>query len=390
MLFSRNISILLILRAVRWFLVVMPIITIFYQRHGLSMQEIFLIQSVFSIWVVLFEVPTGYFADVIGRKQSLIIGMLFAIIGLALYAFSHEFWWFLCAELILWLGSSFISGTDSAMIYDTLIDEGHEGKNKKIQWYLQSVSSISESLASLLGWFLAVISISLPFYVELGVFVMFFPLVFLLKEPNRHKHKNAEWILRWITKIVRYSLHEHKEIKWLIIFSWFFGSSTLVMTWLLQLYFTKVGVPLQYFWAIWMIFNLSIIPFSFLAHKIEWLLGWKYSLILLSLLPALWYFFLGFFQSIIGLIFVFFFYIARGFGSVILNDYVNTLISSDIRATVLSVQALAFRWVFSVIGPIIGWITDATSMRISLFVAGFIFLMSTLSSLFFLWKNKSF
>lgn len=92
MYFSRNIIILFFLRAVRWFLVVMPIITIFYQKHGLSMQEIFLIQSVFSIGVVLFEIPTGYFADVIGRKESLIIGMFLGMIGLALYAFSREFW----------------------------------------------------------------------------------------------------------------------------------------------------------------------------------------------------------------------------------------------------------------------------------------------------------
>jgi hypothetical protein len=58
MYFSRNIIILLILRAVRWFLVIMPIITIFYREHGLSNQDIFIIQSCFAISVVLFEIPT--------------------------------------------------------------------------------------------------------------------------------------------------------------------------------------------------------------------------------------------------------------------------------------------------------------------------------------------
>lgn len=63
--FSRNITILLALRAVRWFLVIMPIITIFYREHGLSMREVFLIQVAFSLSVVLLEVPTGYFSDVV-------------------------------------------------------------------------------------------------------------------------------------------------------------------------------------------------------------------------------------------------------------------------------------------------------------------------------------
>lgn len=65
------------------------------------MQEIFIIQSIFSLGVVLFEIPTGYFADVVGRKKSLIIGMTLGAIGLTLYSFSREFWGFLIAELIL-------------------------------------------------------------------------------------------------------------------------------------------------------------------------------------------------------------------------------------------------------------------------------------------------
>jgi MFS family permease len=76
MSFSRNIVILFILRAVRWFLVMMPVITIFYREHGLSNEDIFTIQACFAIAVVLFEIPTGYFSDVLGRKKSLIIGMI--------------------------------------------------------------------------------------------------------------------------------------------------------------------------------------------------------------------------------------------------------------------------------------------------------------------------
>ena len=84
--FYWNIIILFILRAVRWFLVVMPVITIFYREHGLSNQDIFTIQACFSIAVVLFEIPTGYFSDVLGRKKSLIIGMFLGMIGLGWYA----------------------------------------------------------------------------------------------------------------------------------------------------------------------------------------------------------------------------------------------------------------------------------------------------------------
>jgi MFS family permease len=73
MLLSRNVIILLTLRAVRWFLIIMPVITIFYREHGLTHQEVFIIQACFAVAVVLFEIPTGYFSDVLGRKKSLLV-----------------------------------------------------------------------------------------------------------------------------------------------------------------------------------------------------------------------------------------------------------------------------------------------------------------------------
>ena len=76
---TSNILKLYLHRAIGYFLVIMPIITIFYQKNGLSMQDIFMIQSVFSISLVLFEIPTGYFSDVYGRKGTMILGTIFGI-----------------------------------------------------------------------------------------------------------------------------------------------------------------------------------------------------------------------------------------------------------------------------------------------------------------------
>ena len=373
MLFSRNVIILLILRAVRWFLLIMPVVTIFFREHGLSHQEIFIIQACFAIWVVLFEIPTGYFSDVLGRKKSILIGTLISTVWLGWYVLADGFWWFLIAELVLGLGSSFISGTDSAMLYDTLLDEWKQGQNKKYQWYLQSISSISEATASFLGGFLAVISLRLPLEVQFYLYLCTIPLVFFLREPSQHKHDNKEWVWKWITKIVKYSLHEHKEVKWLILFSWIFGASTLVMTWLSQYYFTAVELPLQYFWVVWSVLVIFLVPASFFAHRIEEFLGRKNSLYFMMALPVLGYTFLSFVHVIYGIVFLFLFYLARGFGSVVLSDYVNILIPSSIRATVLSIQAMMFRLVFVFVGPIVGYVSDAYTIHTALLFSGILF-----------------
>lgn len=44
------------------------------------MQDIFVIQSVFSLSLVLFEIPTGYFSDVYGRKGTMIFGTILGIL----------------------------------------------------------------------------------------------------------------------------------------------------------------------------------------------------------------------------------------------------------------------------------------------------------------------
>jgi len=58
-----NIWKLSLINIVQWFLIIIAIIVPYYQSRGLSMSEIFLLQSIFSLSIVVFEIPSGYFAD---------------------------------------------------------------------------------------------------------------------------------------------------------------------------------------------------------------------------------------------------------------------------------------------------------------------------------------
>lgn len=68
-----NIWKLLVISGIELFLLIIPIMVPFYQSNGLTMKDVFLLQSIFSISIVLFEIPSGYFADVVGRKNSLVL-----------------------------------------------------------------------------------------------------------------------------------------------------------------------------------------------------------------------------------------------------------------------------------------------------------------------------
>ena len=383
-----NIWKLYVIRSFRWFLLIMPIFILFLQENGLSMTEILLLQSIFSIGIILFEIPSGYFSDVMGRRNTIIIASVLAFVGYSIYSFSYGFMGFLIAELILGLGSSFLSGTDSALVYDSLIQIKKEKEYKKIEGRMLSVGNFSEAIASFIGGFIALISLRAPFYVLTIILFLAIPFACTLIEPKRKKYKNKEGPIKEISKIIKYSIQNHGEVKWLIFYSGFIGASTLTLTFLIQPYLKLIGLPLAYFGIVWGIFNISVGIFSLYAHKIEMKFGRKKSLISLIFIAVIGYILMGLFQSLWGILFIFLFYFVRGVSNPIFKDYVNKSISSDIRATVLSVKNLVVRFIFTIIGPFIGVLTDLYSLSFALLSSGCIFMVGGTISLFFLHKNK--
>ena len=74
-----NINKMYLLKAVKWFMIIMPIIVLFFEEHGLSLTQIMILQATYSFTVALFEIPSGFFADIYGRRLSLFYGSIFIL-----------------------------------------------------------------------------------------------------------------------------------------------------------------------------------------------------------------------------------------------------------------------------------------------------------------------
>lgn len=384
-----NIWKLYLIKAMRSFMLIIPVIVLFFQENGLSMKEIFLLQSLFSVTVIFLEIPTGYFSDIFGRKISIIIGGAIVSIGYFVYSMSAGFWEFLLAEIILGFGLSFVSGADTAMLYDTLAEMEKQSRYQKMEGRGQSFSLFSEGIASTIGGFLAIISLRFPLYCDTLVALMTVPIALMLVEPKRHKLKSDGGSLKNMYKIVKYSFHDHTEIKWLIIYSSIIGASTLTMVWFIQVYLAATNVPLKLFGVIWTVFLFTASIFSWNANSIEKKIGKKTSLIALIVIPVAAYFLLSSIMCIWSGFFILLFYITRGINNPVILSYVNGLVPSEIRATVLSAKNLAGRLIFSLVGPLVGWISDAFSLQAALTSTGFIFLFLGVTALMFMHRNRT-
>lgn len=190
---SGNIARLYVVKISKWFNLVMPVVVLFYQDNGMGMQEIFVLKSIYSLAIVALELPSGWMADVWGRKKTLLLGAVLGSAGFLMYSFSYGFWAFVAAEIVLGAGHSFVSGADSAMLYESLKADKKPDRYVKHEGQITSAGNFAEALAGIAAGFLAAMSLRTPFYFQFAVATLAVPAAFSLKEPvlraATHLHK---------------------------------------------------------------------------------------------------------------------------------------------------------------------------------------------------------
>lgn len=384
-----NIWKLYCIKALRSFLVIMPIVTIFFNSIGMGQYEIMLAQVVFSLSLILFEIPSWYFSDRISRKTTLIIAAFSASIGMFFYAIADSFIMILIAEIILGISASFMSGTDSAMVYDSLLEMWEKERYKKIKWRIVSFQSTSEAIAWIIGGFLAVLSLQYPLWLQFFCMLPIIPLTFSLIEPSKHSAIDTTSWINNIGYIFNFALHKNKNILWLMMYSWLLGASTLSLVWLIQPYLKSINTPIELYGILWAIFNFSIGIFALKISQYENIFWRKYALINLLLMIFVGYIFMGLFSSYWGISFIFIFYCVRAWQNPIIEEYIHELTPSHMRATVLSIKWMFGRFVFMIVWPLIGWLNDAYSLSFALIFSGCLFLTFGLICLAMLAKHKA-
>ncbi len=382
---SGNIPKLYLIKIAKWFMLTMPIIVLFYQENGLSMQDVLTLKGIYSVAVVALEIPSGYIADVWGRKKSLILGSILGCLGFVVYSFSSGFSGFLIAELILGIGSSFISGSDSAMLYDSLLKMKKEKDYLKQESRVMSVGNFAEALAGIAGGSLALISLRTPFIFQSFIAFIAVPAAILLVDPNQNSAK-VKVGLTHILGIVKFSLWDNAILRWNIVLSSVIGCATLTLAWFIQPYLRDLDMEVSTIGVIWTLLNLTVGFVALSAYKVEGYLGKKGTSIFIVLGVSIGFFLTGWLNSLLGVAVLFFFYFVRGIATPVLKNYINKITESEMRATVLSVRNFIIRICFALIGPFLGWYTDHFTLSSALMLAGAIFFVLGGISVFFMIK----
>ncbi len=364
--YLKNIPLLYFITGVRSFMLIMPVVSLFFQQEvHLSLGELFLIQALFGISVFLLEVPSGYLADRISRRGCVIGGCFVAVIGMTVYASASSVGSLIAAEFLLAVALSLVSGADSALIYDSLLCAGQEGQYTKITSRLTTISGWSEAISGIAGGLLAAENIRFPFFGEavVGLFACAAAL-FLIETPIAHRGEGRASSLR---AVVTMALKGDAGLSSLLLYAASTGASTLTVVWLLQPYLYVKGLAIPLFGFVWCFLNVMVGVGAFFVPKL--LRRFSSAQLIKAICPliASVYCTLFIFERSIPLwgvvpIIALFFYI-RGMSCPLYQSAVNSLVESNVRATVLSIQSMVFRLFFAVLGPIVGYTAQGLSFQ---------------------------
>jgi MFS family permease len=341
----------------------MAIITLFWKdRIGLSLAQILLLQSILSVVTVVMEYPSGYVSDRIGYRVALNIASLLGIAGWGIYIFAGSFGQVLAAEMLLGVSISFISGSDSALLYETLKGEDRTESYLRLEGRMNSFAQTGEALGAIFAGLLYAAAPLLPFALQVGVWLLAFLLTRSMVEPERDCPLVSGHLAEAF-RCTRYAFLENRALRYTILLNAALGLASFYPVWLIQPYMQASGVPLAWFGPIWTGANLTVAFFAMASHRFHFWLGDRKMTFLFLLLIGAGYSGLGFIGGVWGFLFYYLLTSMRGLRGPMMLNHAQRESPSANRAGILSLQSLCFRLLFACTGPLLGMAADAGGVR---------------------------
>lgn len=337
----------------------LPIILPFYQDHlGLTFHDFLIGESVFAAMMILLDVPTGWLADQWGRKKTLISGAFVFGLGILALYYSIGFWTVILAQGVVGIGSSLMTGANSALLYDSLLAAKREAEFRQKEGFRFALQLYACAGAALIGGHLYTIEPAYVFYLETAICWIAALAGFFFIEPPRHKRTVEGHPVMDILKTVKYVTHGHKEIAGLIMLMTLVFATTKICMWSIQAYNAALGWDPS--WNGWILSIIMISGgfFGHIGHKLWPNLHGRKALYILLAALALALTIAGLGLTWIGIVCLGFEAFVFGFGMPRAQEAINNLAGSGDRATILSTASLATSLGFIPMSQLIGWMTD--------------------------------
>jgi len=342
---------------------------LFWQARGIGVQGVVWCEIIYSMTVTLLEIPSGILSDKLGRKRLLVIAGILDILEFVVIFNAHSFWMFGLAVFFAGVGQALYSGSQHALLYDSLLTEQRQGDYEKLLGRLSAIDMTGHVAAALSGGVLArIFSFEFNYIVSIFSKIAAFAVFLTLKEPPRLTKTESETPSG--LRAAKQALALFKSQPLVVLYcasGMVLGASLGYLDEFWQLLMEDIGVPVIFFGVISTLTLLPRIPGGLFAHKLKGRFSYRAILNIVLLVNAVGYIGVTLTRSVFCLVPMIAVFLAAGVVEPLVSGYLHHRAESHMRATAESFASLGLRLVSMPIGLIFG----AVSTRLGVF-AGFL------------------
>lgn len=157
---------------------------LFFYLRIFSFTEIATLWAIQMAATTLFEIPTGAFADIAGRKTSIILSFVIGAVSLFLFPFTTVFWVFAVLEILKGLANALYSGSVEALVYDSLKEEKNSYYYPRASATIETVTWASWAISSVVGGYLYYWHYQSPWLIQGTMYLAAAAVAWRLIEPK--------------------------------------------------------------------------------------------------------------------------------------------------------------------------------------------------------------
>lgn len=328
---------------------------------GLNLAEIGMLEGIYHTTSMICEIPSGAVADLLGRKRSMLLSRVCTAVSCVFMLFSKSFGLFAVSFVIQALGNNLNSGSEEALVYDSMRCVGQEEQYLKVCGKLNIIIEVSQGLATVFGGMLAEYSYFWCYSACLVIALLaLLPVLMMTEAPWMERKECQKRVCEVVASHFKTSFEILKSdlriMKIIVYYSVVFAAETLLFFYSQQYYF-ELGYNKIFISLILLAVGIASCFGAAMSEKLFRQLGKRTrdAAAFAIGISILCYGFQNITLSVLA-------FALAGFANSVLypiqSDALNQIIPSEQRATLISVNSMFFSIAMILMFPLAGFIAD--------------------------------
>ena len=335
---------------------------------NMSLLQIGLLEGIYHITSMVCEIPSGAWADLVGRKRSMLISRVCITISCIIMLFSRNFWGFALSVILQALGNAFTSGAEEALVYDSLKCIEKEDDFIKVNGRLNMIIEVSQAIATVAGGVLAEYSYVWCYAACVVIALLsLVPVVFMTEPPildETERLSGMELVKNHFKISYQILKNDTRIMKIIVFYSLVFAAHTLLFFYSQQYFFdlgyNKIKISIIFLFA-GAVSCLGALASDYLYQRLRDKVA-VLSAVIIAFAMICYGFNIPWLAMTV-------FVISSFFNAVLYpveSECLNRLIPSEQRATLISINSMFFSVMMIVMFPIAGFLAGIWNLPIVL------------------------